>query len=283
MGSFAREHWQRRPWSMNFSLVSCIVLAAFVIPQKLLFHAVAIAGEPRTVAPSTRGPVPADRVCLAFPDEHGAMLPGRIREVRTGVALRGGRKPAKGKFLIARRGLPDPNFSKTVVLLIGYDEEGAMGLVVNRPTSMALSSVLPGFDESRDHDGTLFLGGPVARLSVFLLLRADEKPKESTHIFASVYMSASKDTLRDKLQRRESKESMRVYAGYAGWGAGQLERELGRGDWYVAAADAVAIFDKDPADVWPDLVQRFEGPWAGAPLWPSGGEEESSCPTRLPG
>jgi putative transcriptional regulator len=211
------------------------------------------------------------------------MVPRSIRESRAGPAFRAGGKPAKGKFLIARRGLPDPNFAESVILIIGYDEQGAMGLVINRPTAMKLSSVLPQFDELRDRDDTLFVGGPVGRLSVFLLVRAPEKPGESTRVFESVYMSTSKDTLRDKLRRQDPDESLRVYAGYAGWGAGQLDRELGRGDWYVSGADSASIFDKEPADVWPSLVQSFEGQWAGTPLLPLLFEEEGSCPTRLPG
>lgn len=194
-----------------------------------------------------------------------------------------GSKPTKGSFLIARRGLPDPNFAETVVLVVGNDEQGSMGLVVNRPTPMKLSHVLKQFEELRDRDDRLYAGGPVSRLSVFVLLRGGEEPAGAMEVFDSVYLTANTDTLQAELRKKRPAASLRVYGGYAGWGSGQLDRELERGDWHVMPADAAVIFDRDAREVWSDLVRHFEGQWAVGPSMPFPTEEELRCPTSFRG
>jgi putative transcriptional regulator len=205
------------------------------------------------------------------------------RCARPGGSFVSGRKPEKGTFLIARRGLPDPNFAETVVLIVGYDEKGAMGLVVNRPTRMQLSAALDQFEELEGREDMLYAGGPVSRLSVFVLLRGEPKAAGATEVFDSVYLTTDTDTLRAELRKKRPATSLRVYAGYAGWGSGQLDRELLRGDWYVAPADAATIFEKDVESVWPDLIRHFEGQWAAAPRSFPSWREENRCPTNFPG
>lgn len=170
-------------------------------------------------------------------------------------------KLAKGQFLIAKRGVTDPNFAQTVILLLGYGDSGAMGLIVNRPTEMRLASALPNIKELRDRPDRIFLGGPVAANTILLLVRAKTRPQGAQPVFGDVYASGSLKVLQGALSTPSKTGRLRAYAGYAGWGPGQLEREIDRGDWLVAPADAAAIFEKKPADVWPKLLDQFSVEW----------------------
>jgi putative transcriptional regulator len=174
--------------------------------------------------------------------------------------------PAKGRLLIAGRKLADPNFSETVVLLLTYGDHGAMGLVINRQTDVRLASALPQVLELRDQPDRVFVGGPVAGNVLVLLIRSGQRPEGSEPIFGDVYATGSLATLRQALGRKEKTDRLRAYAGYAGWGPGQLDQEINRGDWYVAPADAAIVFDTPPPEIWPKLVDRFSGQWTKA-MW----------------
>jgi putative transcriptional regulator len=168
---------------------------------------------------------------------------------------------ARGKFLVANRSLQDPTFVETVVLLVDYDDHGALGVVVNRPTGVPLNAALPEVKELRKRKDPIFLGGPVARDRMVLLLRANAAPPESVQVFDQVYATGSLSALRRSLGHGEA---VRAYAGYAGWGPGQLDTEVQRGDWLIGPADSKAIFDDKPDDIWSRFVERFSGNWADA-------------------
>ncbi len=169
---------------------------------------------------------------------------------------------AKGKFLVASRQLRDPNFAESVVLLVSYGPGGAMGVVINRPTKVPLSSVLPGVKELRGRKETLYVGGPVAKHQMVLLVRSPTKPGDSTLVFGDVYATGSLAALRQAIRNKPNKTKFHAYAGYAGWAPGQLDAEVARGDWHVIAADAKTVFDRPPSDIWPALIRRLEGQWA---------------------
>jgi putative transcriptional regulator len=172
---------------------------------------------------------------------------------------------ARGKFLVANRSLEDPTFFESVVLLVDYDESGALGIVVNRPTDVPLIAALPEVKELRKRKDLVFLGGPVARDRMVLLLRAPAAPPESIQLFEKVYATGSLSALRRSIARGDA---VRAYAGYAGWGPGQLDAEVARGDWLIGPADGNAIFDDPPSAVWANFVERFEGNWASVqPPW----------------
>jgi putative transcriptional regulator len=166
---------------------------------------------------------------------------------------------ARGKFLVANRSLEDPTFFESVVLLVDYDESGALGIVVNRPTDVPLIAALPEVKELRKRKDTVFLGGPVARDRMVLLLRAPAAPPESIQLFEKVYATGSLAALRRSIAHGDA---VRAYAGYAGWGPGQLDAEVARGDWLIGPADGKAIFDDPPAAVWANFLERFAGNWA---------------------
>jgi putative transcriptional regulator len=171
-------------------------------------------------------------------------------------------QPAKGRFLVASHRLADPNFSETVVLLLAYEPTGgAIGIVTNRPTPVRLGSVLRDVEELRERPDPVYLGGPVAGNQLLLLVRAAQQPESSEAIFEGVYVCGSSAALRKALSTPGKGNRVRGYAGYAGWGPGQLEREVARGDWYVTGADAKVIFEMKASAIWPKLIQQFSGEW----------------------
>lgn len=166
---------------------------------------------------------------------------------------------ARGKFLVANHSLRDPNFAETVVLLVDYDDNGALGVVVNRPTAVPLTAVLPEVKELHKRKDLIFLGGPVARDRMLLLLRSKAEPPQAVQVFDQVYATGSLAALRKTIG---AGQAVRAYAGYAGWGPGQLDAEVERGDWLIGPADSRAIFDEAPAEIWQQFIERFSGEWA---------------------
>ena len=162
----------------------------------------------------------------------------------------------KGKFLVAKRHLWDPNFTRTVVLLVDHGPEGAMGLVVNRSSEVKIETVLPDLEGIGGRPDTVFLGGPVAREMMILLLRADQEPEGTLHVFDDVYVSSSPLLLERLIGEGVPPHRMRAFTGHAGWAPGQLEAEVGRGDWLIWPADADTVFDRAPDEVWPRLIRR---------------------------
>jgi putative transcriptional regulator len=169
---------------------------------------------------------------------------------------------APGMFLIAARKLPDPNFSETVVLLTRHGPPGAMGLIVNRPSRATLSRLMEDLDPGKRATATakdrLYLGGPVGQSGVLALLRAKSRPPESRPVFADVYLLTGKEQLRNQIVAGTAASAFRVYLGYAGWGPGQLEREVETGSWHILKADPNLVFDADPESVWMRLLRRLE-------------------------
>ncbi len=164
---------------------------------------------------------------------------------------------AKGKFLVAARKLKDPNFSETVVVLIQYDPNGgAVGVIVNRPSELKLSKVLPDLKMLQKRNDTIFFGGPVSRNQILLLVQTDVDPGESEQVFKNVYVSPNPKIIEQMIKNEDKGNRFRVYAGYAGWAPGQLDQEVQLGYWHILPASSDVIFNKAPAEIWPDLIQR---------------------------
>ena len=164
-----------------------------------------------------------------------------------------------GILLVARPGLPDPNFAQTVILLVDYGNGGAMGLIINRPSRHRLAQALPDVDGLTHRDDLVYLGGPVAPQRMGLLLQAVVPPKSSLHVVDDIYFTVSQEVLGEALRRDEA--PFHAFAGYAGWGPGQLDNELARGDWRLARADAEIVFEQASEGIWPELVRLTEGVW----------------------
>jgi len=161
-------------------------------------------------------------------------------------------KPAKGMFLVASPRLMGPMFARTVILLTRYGEDGAMGLVVNRPTEVSIAHALPDLSESPRSSEKIFIGGPVNRKGLFFLVQAKDEPKGSQHVFDNVHVGRSHDQLKKLIDDGETDTVFRVYSGYAGWAPGQLDAELARGDWLVKPADTDSVFFEDE-QLWRNL------------------------------
>ena len=163
--------------------------------------------------------------------------------------------PAKGKLLVATELIRGDLFVHTVVLLLHYDETGAVGLVVNRPTDVKPRELLPDDDAIASYDGTLYWGGPVEMDSIRALLRSDTPPQSAERIAGSVYMLPFHDALAEVAG---GKAHLRFFIGIAGWAPGQLELELAAGSWTVAPATDDRVFAKDPSTLWHRLAPRQE-------------------------
>jgi len=176
---------------------------------------------------------------------------------------------APGKFLVARRELPDPNFLDTVVLLVQYNDVGAMGLVINRRTKIPLSRVFQDLKEAKGRSEPVYLGGPVQRTGVLALLRSRTKPGDALPVFGDVYMLSSKELLEKTAVAATDPSAFHVYLGHSGWAPGQLENEVELGTWHIFRADPGMVFDPDPQSVWSRLIRKTElrialGPGAAA-------------------
>ena len=183
--------------------------------------------------------------------------------VRVAALARIGHRPGRGMFLLAAPRLRDPRFAQTVVLLLEYEQTGALGLVINRPTEASLHDVLATpLPNSEGH--AVFAGGPVELRRLIALLRSPVAVDGAERLFGDVHASGSMDTLRRMLERDGHAADVHAYLGYAGWAPGQLDAEIARGDWIVAPADAESVFDTPPVDVWPNLMRRNAGRWVRA-------------------
>jgi putative transcriptional regulator len=155
---------------------------------------------------------------------------------------------APGVLLVADKDLKDPNFAKTVIVIADYDDEGTLGLVINRRTELALSEVLDKWKEAAGVKDKIFMGGPVGRTGMFALIRSKTPPQGAKHVLADIHLVTERDGLGPHLA--EGPARVRVYAGYTGWAPDQLESEIADGGWHVLAANPKFVFDDDPNSLW---------------------------------
>ena len=159
-----------------------------------------------------------------------------------------------GKLLIAGPGLWDPNFRRTVILVGHHDEEGAVGVVLNRASDVAVADAAPPLGGLVDASERLFIGGPVQPSSA-VVVGDFERPEAARVIaFGSIGFLPDELDAEDVRLRRA-----RVFAGHAGWGAGQLEAELDEGAWIVEPAVEDDVFTPEPDRLWERVLKR-KGP-----------------------
>ena len=164
----------------------------------------------------------------------------------------------RGKLLIASPALDDPNFARTVVLLTEHNEEGAMGIVLNRPSETSVASVAPELEEIARGE-PVYVGGPVQPEALVLLAEFTDLEAAAWIVVADVGLASADvdlDELADAVRRG------RVYAGYSGWGEGQLEAEIEIDSWIVEAPLPAELFPEDPATLWSDVLARKGGQYA---------------------
>lgn len=163
---------------------------------------------------------------------------------------------ANAIFLVAGTELMDPNFRETVVLVTQPPRGGPWGVIINRPLAQRLSEVFTEYESLKDRRDVLYFGGPVQRDGLVFLVRTTGPPPRSVPVLKDVYFVSDLDWIDALFKRPEPTRGLRVYHGYAGWAPGQLQNELERGGWHVVPADAGAVFETDPALIWPDLIKR---------------------------
>jgi len=164
----------------------------------------------------------------------------------------------QGQLLVATPPLADPNFDGTVVLVLEHGADGALGLVLNRPSATPLTEVLPEWAALASAPGTVFEGGPVATESVIALGRGG--PAEATEGWVPVLGDiGSVDLGRDPLDLGVPFTDLRVWVGYAGWAPGQLEDELDAQAWFTVLGTASDIFSASPEHLWRDVLRRQRG------------------------
>ena len=175
-----------------------------------------------------------------------------------------------GELLVAAPHLADPNFRRAVVLLLNRDDDGALGVVLNRPLDAGVDAVLPDWHDVVSQPATLFQGGPVGldgALAVATMLPGADRYPGVTRVagpFGVVDLDA------DPEEGGRAITGMRVFAGYAGWGPGQLEAEIADGDWFVLPADPADVVTPAPEALWRRVPRRQGGAMAIISTFPQG-------------
>jgi putative transcriptional regulator len=160
----------------------------------------------------------------------------------------------QGQLLISSPLLHDPNFRRTVVLMTHHDEEGAMGLVLSRPSEIRVSDAVPELADLPG-DELVYVGGPVQPEAVVVLVEHESEP-ELPIVGNIAFMQAGADVVElDSIRAR-------VFAGYSGWGPGQLEGELEESSWIVVPAEPDDAFAPDPDELWRAVLHRKGGKFA---------------------
>ena len=160
----------------------------------------------------------------------------------------------QGKLLVSSPSLLDPNFRKTVVLIAHHDEEGALGLVLSRPSDVAAVEAVPVLDGFLGADDPVFVGGPVQPDAFMVLAEFDDVRQAAAPIMGEVgFMPADAEPGELAIKR------LRLFAGYSGWGSGQLEDEVAEDSWIVVEAATDDAFANDPDELWRTVLQRKGG------------------------
>ncbi len=165
----------------------------------------------------------------------------------------------KGRLLVATPTVGDPNFAGTVVLMLEHsDEEGAMGVVLNRPSDIHVAEHLPGWTDVVVEPPVVFLGGPVNPNTAMCVARVDAQMVDGgwSPVVGRV---GTVDLSLDPAHAAPGVAEVRIFAGYAGWAPRQLEEEIEDGGWFVVDADPSDALSPVPDDLWRDVLRRQPG------------------------
>jgi putative transcriptional regulator len=170
-----------------------------------------------------------------------------------------------GSLIAAAPDMLDPNFMHTVVLMCRHAEDGAYGLVLNRPAAVTLDVLAPAHPLLKQQRFPVFAGGPVGLDTLQFLHRAGERIPGGVEIGEGLFLGGDIDALAEYLAKEKSRarRKVRLLVGYSGWGAGQLESELASGSWLPAPLKRPWVFEADPGNLWRDVVRSLGGGAAG--------------------
>lgn len=170
--------------------------------------------------------------------------------------------PTKGRLLIATPPLEDPNFDRTVIYVLEHHDEGALGLVLNRPSPEELGDALRAWTAMQSDPSTVFVGGPVepdALIAIARMRDSGGSTADPEHLAPLSGDLASADLAADPDDVRPSISALRVFRGYAGWGPGQLEGEIESGAWLVLDPEPTDLFTEEPDELWRTVLRRQPG------------------------
>jgi putative transcriptional regulator len=169
--------------------------------------------------------------------------------------------PERGMLLVAQPQVTGRHFAQTVVLVLHHDDDGTLGLILNRPTDVRARELLGDMDDLRDYNEPIFIGGPVAPTAIAILARGISGSGENRPqaIVDDVYVHSDLELLAG-LSPRERRERVRLYAGHSAWQAGQLAQEIGQGQWRVVNGSARLVFTNTPLELWEALLALPSGP-----------------------
>ncbi len=166
----------------------------------------------------------------------------------------------QSQFLVAANHLRDPNFYKSVVLVLEHNSQGAMGLVINRPSAVTVETVLSEHLETGRCETPVYIGGPVETSALFILHNCLTLGQHDQEVAPGLFLAGSHESfetvVRDGI-KPEKGVKFRVFCGYAGWGAKQLEAEISRGDWRALPGDGQIVLEQDPYGTWDYCTRRL--------------------------
>ena len=164
----------------------------------------------------------------------------------------------RGQLLIAGPGLVDPNFFRTVVLVVEHSRDGALGLVLNRPSETTVGEAVSELDQLLDSDEPLFIGGPVQPSALIVLGEFEDTEHAALIAFDNIGVLANGSPEDEPSRVRRS----RAFVGHSGWGPGQLDAELERGDWILEPAVDTDAFTDHASELWEAVLTRKGGSYA---------------------
>jgi len=165
---------------------------------------------------------------------------------------------AQGKILIMRRDALDPLFAHSVIVLARYDETGARGLMIHYRSDLPIQRALAGIKGAAKRTDPLFVGGPVELQGIMALVRSNTPPEGAGHVAGNLYLLSSKQSIEAALSGGRKASEFHIYLGYAGWGPGQLDREVRLNGWYIFDHDENLVFDEHPETLWERLIEKTE-------------------------
>lgn len=164
----------------------------------------------------------------------------------------------KGSLLIANPVLPDPNFSRTVILLCNHNDQGSFGLVINRSTQLKAPDLFSSINILKSYNAKIYIGGPVSQSMVFYLYRSSRNVIDLDEICSGVYLGSNLEILESLyLDIKNPEENIRFYLGYSGWSGGQLDGEMEQNSWLVQSANEQFVFLDSEELIWLKAVNSL--------------------------
>lgn len=167
---------------------------------------------------------------------------------------------APGTLLIAHPRLQDPNFRQTVVLICQHDATKTIGLILNRPSDILVSKVLPKIPASEEAPPVVYAGGPVRLRGILMLLEADREFSNTRQVMEGLYFGGNLKVIQQMMATPNGQKRFRIYAGHASWFPGQLRSEVERGFWMTYPANSSIVFDENPSSLWKYLMDNMKAP-----------------------